>query len=225
MNSSNNYMTYKTYEADVFSRIKDCLDISHVLEYYGVPINNRGFALCPFHQENTPSFKVYDNSNNSNSFHCFGCGESGTAVDFVVKYFRLSNIDAVKKLNADFGLHLFSTNNKNNNTANNTWGAANRRSPQESKHIVDNFAQWEKQAFITVSSYFRALKFYGEQIFIHHIDYFYKYLSDVENIVFIEDMLDLMIANTRDFKAQAAFYKAYREAVTAIEQKLHTYNS
>ena len=92
----------KFYEIDIFSQVKNCLEISQVLEYYGVQINSRGFALCPFHQENTPSFKVYDDN-----FYCFGCGESGTVIDFVVKYFRLTNIEAAKKLSADFGLNLY----------------------------------------------------------------------------------------------------------------------
>lgn len=39
-------------------------------------------GLCPFHDERTPSFTVY---RDSNSYHCFGCEESGTVIDFVMK--------------------------------------------------------------------------------------------------------------------------------------------
>lgn len=42
---------------------------------------------CPFHEDKTASFKVYEQSNR---FHCFGCGLSGSPVDFVMK---ISNCD------------------------------------------------------------------------------------------------------------------------------------
>jgi DNA primase len=37
-------------------------------------------GLCPFHQENTPSFRVNDTKG---LFHCFGCGASGDVIDFI----------------------------------------------------------------------------------------------------------------------------------------------
>jgi DNA primase len=198
---------FKIFEINIFSQVKNDLDIRQMLEYYGVSINGKGFASCPFHREHTPSFKVYDNS-----FYCFGCGESGTVIDFVMKYFRLTNIEAVKKLNEDFKLNL---------QINGNVGAAYCRSTQESKNLVQSFVEWEKQAFITVSSYFRVLRFWGEQIFVNQVEYFDKYLGEVENIVFVETMLDLMIANTNDFPAQVEFYRDFGEAVSLIEQKLY----
>src|SRR5690242_2245925 len=44
-------------------------------------------GLCPFHQEKSPSFIVYPESQ---SFHCFGCGKSGDAFSFLM---ALDNID------------------------------------------------------------------------------------------------------------------------------------
>ena len=195
----------KFYEIDIFSEIKDMLDIINVLDYYGISINSKGFALCPFHRENTPSFKIYDDS-----YYCFGCGASGTIIDFVMKYFGLSNIEVAKKLNGDFGLNL---------PIGRSEGAAICRPPQENKWLVEKFIAWEKKAFITVSSYFRALKFWGEQIFINHIEYFEQYLPEVENIVFVENILDLMIENTHNFSAQVEFYKTFGKAVADIERK------
>ena len=195
----------KFYEIDIFNKVKNMLDIIYVLEYYGISINSKGFAFCPFHQEKTPSFKVYNDS-----FYCFGCGVNGTIIDFVMKYFRLTNIEAVKKLNDDFKLNLPSDKST---------GTAIYRPLHENKNLVDNFIKWEKRAFITVSSYFRALRFWGEQIFINHIGYFDRYLSDVENIVFVENMLDLMIENTHDFSAQVEFYTTFGKVVADIERK------
>jgi len=198
----------KIFATDLFSQIKNSLDLAVVLDYYGIQVNSRNYTLCPFHQEKTPSFRV---DANKNTYHCFGCGEHGTVIDFVMKYFGLSNIDAVRRLNQDFGLNLISEGNP--------VGAANCRSPQESKKLIADFEKWEKRAFVTVSSYFRTLQFLGEQIFIYNVEYFEKYLPEVENIVFVENLLDLMIENIHDFRKQAEFYEDYGEVVEAIEHK------
>lgn len=50
-------------------------------------VGRRFTGLCPFHEERTPSFVIYDN----NSFHCFGCQTHGNnAIDFLMK---LENIE------------------------------------------------------------------------------------------------------------------------------------
>ena len=44
-------------------------------------------GLCPFHQEKTPSFVIYLETN---TYHCFGCGSSGDSVEF---YSKLHEVD------------------------------------------------------------------------------------------------------------------------------------
>ncbi|MGE4075001.1 MAG: DNA primase [Reyranella sp.] len=58
-------------------------------------------GLCPFHNEKTPSFTVNDRKA---FFHCFGCGEHGDAVGFVMKTENLSFPEAVEKLAREVGL-------------------------------------------------------------------------------------------------------------------------
>lgn len=55
----------------------------------------RLFGICPFHSEKTGSFVVYTKNN---SYHCFGCGESGDVIKFVQKMQNLSFVEAVKFL-------------------------------------------------------------------------------------------------------------------------------
>jgi hypothetical protein len=50
-------------------------------------------GLCPFHGEKSPSFTV---NPTRGMVHCFGCGEHGSAIDFVMKTERLEFIDALK---------------------------------------------------------------------------------------------------------------------------------
>jgi hypothetical protein len=87
----------------IANEIKNRLDTIQVFEYYGLQPNIKGFICCPFHNEKTPSFKVYKGNG---GYHCFGCGEHGGVIDFVMKYFDLSFKEAITKLNNDFCLGL-----------------------------------------------------------------------------------------------------------------------
>ncbi len=69
--------------------------------FYGLQINRSGMACCPFHEERTPSLKVYDDH-----FYCFGCGATGDCTGFVAKLFGISQFEAAKKISYDFGLNL-----------------------------------------------------------------------------------------------------------------------
>jgi DNA primase len=60
-------------------------------------------ALCPFHNEKTPSFNV---NPHRQSYHCFGCGEGGSAIGFVMAYENLPFPDAVKKLATRAGITI-----------------------------------------------------------------------------------------------------------------------
>ncbi|MCI7485458.1 MAG: CHC2 zinc finger domain-containing protein [Helicobacter sp.] len=52
-------------------------------------------SLCPFHNEKTPSFVV---NPNKNIFYCFGCGENGDSIKFVMLYKHLSFIEATQEV-------------------------------------------------------------------------------------------------------------------------------
>src|SRR5205085_12466149 len=58
-------------------------------------------GLCPFHNEKTPSFTVNDKKG---FYHCFGCGEHGDAVGFVLKTEGMSFPESVEKLAREVGL-------------------------------------------------------------------------------------------------------------------------
>ncbi len=60
-------------------------------------------ALCPFHHEKTPSFNIDDQRN---FYHCFGCGESGDVISFLMKTDGLSFAEAVEKLAEDYDVPL-----------------------------------------------------------------------------------------------------------------------
>ena len=58
-------------------------------------------GCCPFHNEKTPSFYVYDDH-----YHCFGCGAHGSAIDFVMNTENVNFPEAVEKLAAEAGMEV-----------------------------------------------------------------------------------------------------------------------
>ncbi len=60
-------------------------------------------GLCPFHDEKTSSFNVRPGHG---TFHCFGCGEGGSVVDFMMKIEHLGFVEAVERLADRVGIRL-----------------------------------------------------------------------------------------------------------------------
>ncbi len=68
-----------------FRFVKDNASFEAVLRRYDIDLKGTGderSALCPFHEETKPSFKV---NLKKGGFHCFGCGAKGNVLDFVAK--------------------------------------------------------------------------------------------------------------------------------------------
>ena len=64
------------------------------------------WAKCPFHgsgEERTPSFKVYEDTG---TFHCFGCKESGNAIHFLRKHDGVDFIEAIEMLASQVGMEV-----------------------------------------------------------------------------------------------------------------------
>ena len=89
------------YELNIFDAVKIAVPFPDVVRHYGYSPNRAGFMRCPFHTEKDASMKIYPDH-----FHCFGCGASGSAIDFVCRVYGVGPLDAVKKINADFRLGL-----------------------------------------------------------------------------------------------------------------------
>lgn len=124
------------------TEIKKRVSCADACRQYGIDLNRRGFARCPFHSEKTGSFRVYKDG----SFHCFGCGAHGNSViDLVMRLFDESVGDACKRLNDDFRLGLMREGNVSNaeriaqNRA--AWERRKRQEKLEKEHraLIDEF--------------------------------------------------------------------------------------
>ncbi len=83
---------------DTIAQVRDRTDIIAVVQESVPTLKRRGRSfsgLCPFHKEKTPSFHV---NPDRGFFHCFGCKESGSVIDFVMKMEGATFPEAVRSL-------------------------------------------------------------------------------------------------------------------------------
>lgn len=105
------------------------------------------FGLCPFHQEKTPSFSVNENLQ---IFKCFGCGQSGDVISFLMKYNNCSFRDALEELAERTGYKIGSS------------------------HIGKN-SELDNKKFIVLEINKLALNFFQSQLLKDNINDGYKY--------------------------------------------------
>jgi len=97
-------MTTNSWE-DVTAQIKDRLDIVDVVSQY-VILKKKGqhhWGCCPFHNEKTPSFSV---NPSRGIFKCFGCGEGGDVISFLMKIRNQSFMDVITEQAQNLGIEL-----------------------------------------------------------------------------------------------------------------------
>lgn len=156
----------------VFEQVKEAIDMRIVAEGYGLQINRAGMCLCPFHNERNPSAKIYPQN-----LYCFGCGTSVDVISFTQRMFELEKpIDAVKKLNEDYGLHIAVGKAPTSAEV----SVYRRRIERRKAYEV-----WEKQAWRTLADYLLLMRDWRELApkspdeepdrrfvyALHHIDY------------------------------------------------------
>lgn len=80
---------------------------------YGIELNSRGYASCPFHNEKTGSFKVYSDG----TYHCFGCGAHGDVIDFVARMDNINFNAACKRLGGEMSFSGYRAANRRKKVA------------------------------------------------------------------------------------------------------------
>ena len=89
----------------VTEQVKESVDIVDLISEY-VDLEKRGsnyLGLCPFHNENTPSFNV---NREKGFYYCFGCQASGSVIDFYKEMENLSFSEALRDLGNRAGLKI-----------------------------------------------------------------------------------------------------------------------
>ena len=90
---------------EIIEQIRDALDIAEIIgDRVKLKRSSRGYeGLCPFHDERTPSFHVYTDTQ---SYYCFGCHEAGNIFTFLMKTENIGFPESVEILADRAGITL-----------------------------------------------------------------------------------------------------------------------
>jgi DNA primase len=94
-----------TFSRESLELLRSRIDLVEVLSPY-LKLQRAGAAykaLCPFHDEKTPSFVI---QRGDNHYHCFGCGAHGDAIQFLMTYLKMSFVEAVESLGERFHVEI-----------------------------------------------------------------------------------------------------------------------
>ena len=91
--------------------VKSQVSMVDIAGYYGMRVNRKGFALCPFHNDKHPSMQVFSGYMKNDGYYCRSCGAGGTIFNFVMNYEGKSFEEAVRMVADAFGIKISDGNN------------------------------------------------------------------------------------------------------------------
>lgn len=185
-----------------FEIIKERVTVPAAAENYGI-ISRNGMCRCLFHDDHTPSMKLYEKN-----YYCFGCKACGDVIALTARIFGTSQLDAAKRINEDFHLGLDMDKPVSGRDI-----QLIRRRNQE----AEDYAAWEKSAWLVLADYYKLLCNWREE---------YAPVSDTElpdcrfiesikNRDYAEYLCDCFINGDKSERL------AMKEEVSRIEQRLH----
>ncbi len=87
--------------SSIFEAVRSQVPVRAAAERYGLEVNDSGMARCPFHNDRTPSMKLY-----ADHFYCFGCGKYGDVVDLTSELLCVPSYAAAYALAEEFGVDV-----------------------------------------------------------------------------------------------------------------------
>lgn len=175
-------------------------------EQYGIRVNEHGMAVCPFHNDKTPSMKL------DNRFHCFACQADGDAIDFVSRLFEIPSRDAAVKIAEDFGIPY---NQRDGPAA----GLAAKVSAQKQEGLT------EKTCYATLTAYLRLLRGWEAQYApqapgeaLHPL-----FVEALQRKGDVEYWLDVLLSGMPEEKS--TFIAQHGKEVKKIEQRITEFST
>ncbi len=83
----------------IFEAVKANVTPRMAAERYGLHVSRSGMVQCLFHNDATPSMKLYDDH-----YYCFGCQATGDVIHLTAKLFGVPDAEAANRLAEDFGV-------------------------------------------------------------------------------------------------------------------------
>lgn len=201
--SEDNWVIFENTQEPIIDQ--QTFDTVQVAMQYGIKINRSGLACCPFHKDKTPSMKI------DKRYYCFGCGDTGDAIDFVAKYFGLAPKEAAMKIASDFGLNYDATNRAPPKKM------APKKTPEQ---ILD---EEQKQCFCVLSDYYHLLRKWKTEYAPKSMDEEWHpcFVEALQNISKVEYQLDTLLE--KDIPDRASVVSDIGKGVKSIAGRIEEY--
>lgn len=86
--------------------VKSQVSMMDIANHYGMRVNRKGYALCPFHNDKNPSMQVFSGYTKNDGFYCRSCGAGGTIFNFVMEYEGKTFEESVRTVASVFGIQI-----------------------------------------------------------------------------------------------------------------------
>ena len=90
-------------------KVKSAVSPVEAARLYGLSVNKKGMACCPFHDDHHPSLRLYDDH-----FYCFACAAHGDVIDLTARLLDVPVHEAICRLEEDFGIGANDDRNRTN---------------------------------------------------------------------------------------------------------------
>jgi len=185
---------------NIFERIRESVTMKQVAELYGID-TRKGMINCIFHDDKTPSMKLYDDH-----YYCFGCGAHGDAVSFAAHITGLSQYEAAKQLCSAFGIA--------------------HNSDTSIKPIIkrENQREQETKAFRILSDYCKLLRKWRERYRPTSPDSgpHQLFIESIKNLTVYENYCNIFISGTQEERKD--FIENRKDIVKYAEKRLSEYH-
>jgi len=206
--------------ASPFETIKETLKISDITRFYGIEVKRNNQALCPFHNEKTPSFTIFPKTN---SFKCFGCGVGGSVIDFVMQMDGLEALEAAKKLDNDYNLGLFECEI----TPEERHRLKEQQAQREAyKGLVNAFEGFINKAFNLLCDYLHLLNDWKINHAPKSLNEWHSvndlFVEACHQLDYIEYLTDFLLS--ADIDEQIEFYQTHRKELMSIATRIRQHD-
>lgn len=196
-------------DLNLFEAVKENVNLKRAAEDYGLEVRN-GMALCIFHDERTPSMKLYDDH-----FHCFGCGEHGDVTDLVAKLLNLSPKEAAMQIAHDFGIS-YDNQQGDYKPSKDSVLAKIKREQEKAK---------ENHVYDVLCSYFRLLRDWRTEYAPKSSEEALNplFIQALTEIDYIDSLIDCFVSGDKDGKAD--IIKDENGSIAKMENVVRRFNA
>lgn len=195
---------------NLFEAVKDAVPMREAAEYYGIHSRRNGMACCPFHDDKTPSLKLYERR-----FHCFGCQEDGDVIDFVGKLYGLESKQAAEKIAEDFRVQYDRLD---------VWDSQKRPSVISKLTAAQEYRKKENRCYYVLCQYFHLLRDWKERYAPQREDEDWHplFVEALQRADYIEYLLDSLICAS--LEERSAIVSEMETKLDALEKRIADYS-